>query len=346
MTAPMPDFDGLIGHSEQVRQLSELIRKGSAPHALLFSGPACVGKRLAANLFAANLISLSAAPGQLAGPSATESMRLFRAGNHPDFHFLTLAEDKKDISVESVRELCSKLHLKPYYSRCSVAVIDNAHLLSTAACNALLMTLEEPPPHCHLILVTHLPHKLLETIVSRCQPFYFGRLSPADSLQILETIAPSVDEQNKLTPKLNSICEGSLEALQLEEFFDPQLSRPKNAAELQEHLAGLSSAIDSLNRRFAALLDPATTSLSSALGIAASLSAKDQLSDVVWRALRFAVRKTLRHAPKGQIPCWSTALLETLRAEQLVKERNLNAQIQLSDLLVKLSDTAANADRH
>ena len=145
-------------------------------HALLFCGPALLGKRAVADALAAHI---------LGADTDARVAQLIAAGTHPDFHRVSFGPTKdgtklrSEIVIEQIRDLSQKLSLTPQYGRAQVAIVDPADAVNTAACNALLKTLEEPQPGRHLWLVAANPARLPATIRSRCQRIEF-RLPPRD----------------------------------------------------------------------------------------------------------------------------------------------------------------------
>lgn len=156
---------------EQTRATLDAQRLG---HALLFCGPALLGKRAVADALAAHVLGAGTEP---------RVAQLIAAGTHPDFQQVSFVPTKdgsklrSEIVIDQIRELSQKLSLTPQYGRAQVAIVDPADAVNNAACNALLKTLEEPQPGRHLWLVAANPARLPATIRSRCQRIEF-RLPP------------------------------------------------------------------------------------------------------------------------------------------------------------------------
>jgi DNA polymerase-3 subunit delta' len=176
----VPGFDSIIDQERPIRILASFLTHGTIPHALLFTGIEGVGKRTAAIAFAmaCNCTGGQKGAGPAGGPPASaracgecSACRKIAAGLHPDV--LRVAPDGSQIKIEQVRELCQSLALKPYEAAVRVAVIAEAHRLTTAAGNALLKMLEEPPDRTVLILTAPQTADLLPTIVSRCRHLRF-----------------------------------------------------------------------------------------------------------------------------------------------------------------------------
>ena len=304
----------ISGHKFQIEHLLSMKERNLVPHALLFSGPQAVGKRTVARAFAAELFGAD-----------EHCIKLIDAGNYPDLHFVTREEDKKDITVESIRTLSNTLALKPYSSPCSVAIIDNAHLMNKAAANALLKTLEEPNPQTYLILVAHLPHRLMETIISRCQTIYFGFLKDEQLSSVISKLAPS-----ELVAKLLNITEGSLEALALDNFINTKTLKVNDKKALTTYLKEIHSQVSSLKKKLKKLNEDSSYSLS--LSLASELASDKENTNLNWQAIIQEKRLELLEEPTELN---ANSLLQALEASALIKERNLNPALQLSSLFLK-----------
>ena len=149
---------------------------GRLPHGLLLQGPPGVGKERFAAAMAAALLCRSRTD-ELAACGECPECQLTKAGSHPDLHWLKRPEDRKSISVDQVRELSERLSMTSMRRGHRIAIIEPAHLMTRQAQNALLKTLEEPPPGTLLMLVTATPSRLLPTLRSRCQRVEIARPS-------------------------------------------------------------------------------------------------------------------------------------------------------------------------
>jgi DNA polymerase-3 subunit delta' len=159
-------------HAGPWQRLFQALKQHKLPQALLFSGPAGCGKRDFAQAFAAALWCRAATVAD--GPCGTcPDCRQVLAQTHPNLLVLRAEEGKRDIRIESVRELCARLALTSHDGRPQLALIDPADALNRHAINALLKTIEEPPAHSHLLLLTERPLALPATLRSRCQRFSF-----------------------------------------------------------------------------------------------------------------------------------------------------------------------------
>lgn len=181
-----PDsFESLIGQDTIARTLSNSIKRGQLAHAYLFCGPRGVGKTTTARIFA-KMINCSN-PGKDMEPCGQcESCVSFQEGRSYCIHELDAASNN---SVEDIKTLMEQVQVPPQVGRYSVYIIDEVHMLSQAAFNAFLKTLEEPPAHAIFILATTEKHKILPTILSRCQTYDFNRISIPDMVRNLQGIA-------------------------------------------------------------------------------------------------------------------------------------------------------------
>ncbi len=161
-----PEF--LPWHGGARSRLASAMAGSRLPHALLLHGPDGVGKERFAAALAAGLFCRRAGPDLAPCGDCTECA-LSRAGSHPDLHWLRRPEDRKSIGVDAVRETCERLGMTSLRGGYRVAVVTAAQLMTHAAQNAFLKTLEEPAPRTMLVLLTQRPSGLLATLRSRCQ---------------------------------------------------------------------------------------------------------------------------------------------------------------------------------
>jgi DNA polymerase III subunit delta' len=176
-------FSEVLGHARPLGLLSRSIVRGSLPPSLLFTGPEGVGKRLVARAVAEALNCLAPRDGDACG-TCTACRRIVK-GTHPDVIAIA-PEDAGAIKIDQVRPAIAATAYRPFEGRSRVVVLDDADRLGVDAENALLKSLEEPPPASVFILVTARPEMLLPTIRSRCSQLRFGRLSAHDVARFLE----------------------------------------------------------------------------------------------------------------------------------------------------------------
>ena len=178
-------FETLLGQENIARALKNSILRGQLAHAYLFCGPRGVGKTSAARIFAKTINCANPGP-DLEPCGECESCRSFAEGRSYSIHELDAASNN---SVDDIRALTDKVRIPPQVGRYSVYIIDEVHMLSQQAFNAFLKTLEEPPAHAIFILATTEKHKILPTILSRCQTYDFNRISVDDMVRNMKDIA-------------------------------------------------------------------------------------------------------------------------------------------------------------
>ena len=178
-------FATLLGQENIARTLKNSIQRGQLAHAYLFCGPRGVGKTSAARIFAQTINCSNPGP-DLEPCGECESCRSFAEGRSYSIHELDAASNN---SVDDIRALTDKVRIPPQVGRYSVYIIDEVHMLSQAAFNAFLKTLEEPPAHAIFILATTEKHKILPTILSRCQTYDFNRIGIDDMVRNMKAIA-------------------------------------------------------------------------------------------------------------------------------------------------------------
>ena len=178
-------FDTVVGQGALTTTLKNAIQSGRLAHAYLFCGPRGVGKTTCARIFAKTINCLSPRQdGEACGEC--ESCKAFNEGRSYNIHELDAASNN---SVEDIRLLIEQVRIPPQIGKYKVFIIDEVHMLSQAAFNAFLKTLEEPPHHAIFILATTEKHKILPTIMSRCQIYDFKRMGVDDIVSHLKNVA-------------------------------------------------------------------------------------------------------------------------------------------------------------
>ena len=177
-------FASVVGQRHITSTLKNAIERGQLAHAYLFCGPRGVGKTTCARIFAKAINCLNLQLGEAC--NECESCRSFNEGRSLNVHELDAASNN---SVDDIRNLIEQVRIIPQQGRYSVFVIDEVHMLSAAAFNAFLKTLEEPPQHAIFILATTEKHKIIPTILSRCQIYDINRIRVEDGVEYLRHIA-------------------------------------------------------------------------------------------------------------------------------------------------------------
>ncbi len=229
------------GQDRVIDALQRSITANRVAHAYLFEGPDGCGRRTTALALVQALFCKEPVNGDACGNCS--SCRKLASGNHPDLHQLSPFPDKRDISIEQIRELQQQLFLRPFEAKRKACLIEPAERMNEKSANALLKTLEEPPGHAIIILLTPQADLLLSTIRSRCQHL---RFSPLDDSSVTELLIQQGMPSSKAL-ELAPLAEGSMErATELEDESD--------AVRRQELLAMLSKVS---SRHIATVFDAA-----------------------------------------------------------------------------------------
>ena len=178
-------FESVVGQQALTQTLQNAIRQNHLAHAYLFCGPRGVGKTTCARIFAKTINCLNPQNG-FDACNECESCKAFNEQRSFNIHELDAASNN---SVEDIRSLIDQVRIPPQIGKYSVYIIDEVHMLSAGAFNALLKTLEEPPSYAIFILATTEKHKVLPTILSRCQVYDFNRITVPDTISYLQKVA-------------------------------------------------------------------------------------------------------------------------------------------------------------
>ena len=184
------NFDTVVGQPSVTNTLKSAIRSGQIAHAYLFCGPRGVGKTTCARIFAKTLNCFNLSDSTEACEQC-ESCKSFNESRSFNIHELDAASNN---SVDDIRSLIDKVRILPQVGKYSIYIIDEVHMLSQSAFNAFLKTLEEPPAHAIFILATTEKHKIIPTILSRCQIFDFHRIRVEDIVRYLAHVATAGDK--------------------------------------------------------------------------------------------------------------------------------------------------------
>jgi DNA polymerase-3 subunit gamma/tau len=230
------DFKSVIGQQSITTTLKSSIKNNHLAHAYLFTGPRGVGKTTCARIFS-KTINCNNRTSEFEACNECESCKSFNENRSYNIHELDAASNN---SVEDIRSLIEQVRIPPQIGTHSVYIIDEVHMLSTQAFNAFLKTLEEPPEYAIFVLATTEKHKIIPTILSRCQIFDFNRIKVEDSVKYLtyvagkEGIEAETDALNIISQKADGAMRDALS------FFDQIVSFAGNKITYQD-------AIDNLN---------------------------------------------------------------------------------------------------
>ena len=201
-------FSDICGHDRIIEVLRRSLRRGKTAHSYLFEGVSgCGRKKTALTLIQA--LFCQVLPDDACG--TCPSCRKIDGGNHPDIHLITPLPDKRDISVEQLRDMQHVLALRPYEAPRKVCIVDPAERMSVSAANSLLKTLEEPPGNALIILLTENAGMLLPTVRSRCQLIRFAPLSPEHVLSLLELGGMNLEAAAIVAPMSGGSLQKALE---------------------------------------------------------------------------------------------------------------------------------------
>lgn len=195
------------GHEELIEAFHRVVQRGRLAHAYLFTGPPGIGKRLFAQELARALLCEAPPAGRLEACDHCSACAQVEAGSHPDFFSVARPEDKLELPISVMQELCQDLALKPARGRRKIAVIDDADDFNEESANCFLKTLEEPPPQSLLLLIGTSPERQLTTILSRCQVVRFDPLPPA---LVGELLAAQGVADRQLIERLSRLGGGSI----------------------------------------------------------------------------------------------------------------------------------------
>ena len=335
----MPGFDSIIDQERPIRILASFLTHGTIPHALLFTGIEGVGKRTAAIAFAM-ACNCTGGPREkgagVGGPPISaqacgecSACRKIAAGLHPDV--LRVLPDGPQIKIEQVRDLCQSLALKPYEARVRVAVVAEAHRLTTAAGNALLKMLEEPPDGTVLILTAPQTADLLPTIVSRCRHLRFKPMARKHLAAMLVRAYGFTAEEAALTAAMANGSVTRALAMQRSHWV-----RRRNwfLSELAALPRRPAASLLVLAERVAQVKEDIPDYLELAASWVRDLAvARHDPERITHQDLRTEIAAAAHRVSEGFVPVASTGLAEIQRRIQA----NANPRLSLEALLIRLA---------
>ena len=199
-------FDEVAGQQHIVRTIKNALRTGKIAHAYLFAGPRGTGKTTMARLLAK---ALNCEHGIGCQCNECKNCKAINEGTHPDVLEIDGASNN---GVDEIRELIDKVKYGTILGRYKVYIIDEVHMITPGAFNALLKTLEEPPEHVIFIMATTEPHKILPTILSRCQRYDFSKVSDEDIKMRIRTVlqAEGIQSNDEAIDLIVSLADGGM----------------------------------------------------------------------------------------------------------------------------------------
>ncbi len=287
----------LTGHLTQRNALAELARTDKLPPTLLLAGTQGIGKSLVARELATQLLCEQRNVAPLGGCGGCRPCLLARAGNHPDLHSLHFNAEE-GVSVDDLRRTLEGLSLRSFMGGRKVALFDDIDAISTIGANIILKSLEEPRAETFFILIASTPSRLPQTLLSRCQRWFFDRLSPSEIRQILEQRGEATESDS-----LAILADGSLSSI----------------ATLRDRAEMWAETQDALDRAFRG--DAASVAAASLAWGSEKTTLQERLT-----LLRCAIRARLvtDAADQDAAAVWAHALQNALDAHYLAIERHVN----------------------
>ncbi len=325
----MPSFDDIIGQNRSIRILRAFLAKADIPQSLLFEGEPGLGKRKTAEIFAGAILCQSDDPGRIEACGQCIACQKMSSHNHPDF--TVLAPDGKAIKIDQIRKMQEGLIYKPVDGRKKIVIIDPAEKMNAAAANALLKTLEEPPPYVMLILVSGKSGMLLPTLRSRCQKLGFHPLSFS---QVVATLIAEKKYSDSDAHFLAAMANGRLqEAMVLELDAAREIESAHHALVSDADLFETAAIFTVSPEVFEAALLYLTTWLRDVLVIKSCASESPCHPSM----LRYAWRQ-------DELKAWGASfeiseisgLLEDLQKIHVAQTRNVNRPLSLETFLLRL----------
>ena len=300
----------VVGHAAQRSMLERLVRTKKLPSTMLFAGASGIGKRRVA-LELARSLYCTKEPLLYGGCGECKQCKLFEVGNLPDCVKLDCM-DRETFDVERLRGLLHTLSMRTFSGGARVIIFDNAEALSTQAANLLLKSFEEPRLGNHFILICSNPGTLPQTLLSRCQIWFFDSLRESELREVLSAQGFEASELEDLV----KLADGSL----------------ANVATFKEHLSEWRELVQSLRS-----IGSGDTPRGFAL--AAELSKDKEALRAKLTLLRIAARTVLLEtSSEADSFRWSSCILNLLSAERLIFDRNIGANYVLSLLFARLAD--------
>lgn len=337
-------FKQILGQSQPKKILTNALQNTSVAHAYLFYGQESIGKKKLAITLAKALNCKGSDP--LDACDECESCLKIERGVHPDFFFIepvksTPTSREAVIKIEPIRELQKKLAYLPYEGKTKVVVVDSADLLNLQAANSFLKTLEEPPSSTVLILISSNPHRLLPTLLSRCQGIQFHRLSSSEIREII---------QSQLQEKGESLTEsdldfhtqrsqGSVDRALAEDFEEMETIREQLLEVLEKVSFDRMDIVFAFAKTWAKQTEQLQSVLNELLGLIRDLAlyrSGCSQSDIQNRNLS---ANLIQIAQTRSLKTWLDRFT-VVRNTQVALSGNANAQLFLENMLIEFCEAA------
>jgi DNA polymerase-3 subunit delta' len=320
-------FADIAGHERVVEMLQRAVRRGKTSHSYIFEGPVGCGRRKTALALIQTLFCPNADSDAC---GVCPPCRKVGGNNHADIHLIEPLPDKRDISIEQLREMQREVALRPYEAPCKACIIEPAERMSLNAANSLLKTLEEPPGNAIIILLTENAEILLPTIRSRCQILRFSPLSPENVRALLEKEGMEADTAAQLAPLANGSMQRAHELDNDDITRRRQLLLDRVGALDPDRVVTIFTASEELGRSRDETLD-ALDSLIALLRDTAHLCAGS--TDIVNEAVRPALEA---FAARWRLDRTLAVLDDTLETRRAV-QRNANTKLALDRLFMRIA---------
>lgn len=323
-------FADILGHDRIIEVLRRSLRSGKTAHSYLFEGVSGCGRRKTALTLIQALFCKSSTDDAC---GVCPSCRKIESGNHPDIHLLSPLPDKRDISIEQLREMQRELSLRPYEAPRKACVIDPAERLNANSANSLLKTLEEPPGNALIILLTENAGMLLSTVRSRCQLIRFAPLSLEHILLLLERSGMPQEAAALVAPMSGGSLQKALE-LDNESLVARRENVLARVAKLSiDQISTIFDAAEELSGNRDAtleLLDMLLSFFRDAVHLGAGSG------EIVNRSVMSAIESI---ASRRSLP-HNLKLLEQIYETRRAVQRNANPKLALDQLFMTMSESA------
>ena len=335
-------FKSVLGQAQPKKILTNALQNNSVAHAYLFYGQESIGKKKLA-IALAKALNCNGTDSNNAC-DACDSCRKIERGVHPDFFYLepvkaTPTSREASIKIEEIRALQKKLAYVPYEGRTKVVVVDGAELMNVQAANSFLKTLEDPPSATVIILISSNPHRLLPTLISRCQGIQFYRLSSSEIREIILSQLQTKEEvmtESELSFHIQR-SQGSVDQALAENFSEMESIREQLLEVLEKVSFDRMDIVFGFAKAWARQTEQLQAILNEFLGLIRDLALYRSgcgQSDIQNRSLS----DTMIHVAQTQsLKTWLNRFT-AVRNTQIALSGNANAQLFLENMLIEFCE--------